>query len=156
MPAKGELDSRWNNVVRGVGAGAGAARESAEGLAQWLDAYGNTLAKKSIDRDTTMKLLRRIVSGGDDLKDIERFQYSQPKESNVLRLSNIDTPWWYTTGAPEQASLAVVALCQPSFDKRCGTIDKELDALYAAVDRTRYDPAQFAAALGAVRRKLFP
>jgi hypothetical protein len=154
--AKGELESHWNRVVQGVLSAAGPARESAAALAQWLEPHADTMAGKAVDRAATMKLLRRIVSSGDDLKQVKRFSYSQPTESNVLRLDNLDTPWWYTAGAPEQACLAVAALCQPSFDKSCGTIDKELDALYGAVDRLRYDPAQFAGALAALKRKLFP
>lgn len=154
--ARADLDSRWDRVVDGARTSAALVRERAQEMASWLDGHTATLASWKPDKPTTRKLLRRIVAAGNDAREIKRFRYSQPEHSNVLQIDHIETPWWHTTGAPEQTCLAVAALCQPSFDPRCSEIDDQLDALFGAVNRLRYDPRAFGAALSAIQRKLFP
>jgi hypothetical protein len=154
-----QLTGLWNELTAAVRSSADQAQQKASRLDQWLAPYEQRIVDRKVDRDTTKRLLERITSGGDKLKGIKLFAHGRPATSNVTRIDNIGVPWWYTTGAPEQAILAIQALCEPAFPGKCGGgpggIEPELRRLLAAVDRFDYHPDQFGQALTAIRAKLF-
>jgi len=154
-----DLAGIWNAVTAGVRSGADQAKQQATRLEQWLAPYEQRIVERKVDQATAKRCLERITASGEKFKAIRRFSYSRPATSNVTRIDNIGEPWWYTTGAPEQAILAIQALCEPAFPGRCGKgpggIEDDLRRLLAAVDRFDYRPDQFAQALSAVRAKLF-
>lgn len=159
--ARGELNTRWSGLVAAAGSEPAATRDRASALAQWLGGFQQQLARNGIDQAATRRILSDLTAAGEVLKKVERFAWSRPPGVNVLRIDNVDLPWWHTTGAPEQAILAIEALCAPAFPDRCtggagfGVIDGELRQLLAAADRANYQPDRFAAALDAIHRKLF-
>ena len=155
---QGELTGLWSGLLSAVRSSAGETQQQAGRLQAAADRDATLLRDRRLDRDTTRKLLGRITSSGDKLKTIKRFSFSRPETSNVLRIEGIDNPWWYTTGAPEQAILAIEALCEPGFAGKCGGgpggIRDDLKRLLTAVDRFDYRPDQFVQALGAINQKL--
>ena len=91
-------------------------------------------------------MLNRVTSSGDRLKLAERFAFRQSPTSNVLDVDNLSTPWWWTTGGPEQAFLAIRALCRPAVgDAKCDAVRNDLKTMLTAIDRFNYKADQFAA-----------
>jgi hypothetical protein len=157
--ARDDLATRWKHLLSAVDTSPDATRGAAAQLAELAAQLEGRVAAQRVDQAATRRLLDGVTSGGDRFKTIERSGFTRPPTSNVLRLSDVGQPWWYTTGAPEQAILAILSLCEPAFPGKCGGgpggIEPELKALLAAVDRFNYDPVKFAQPLAAVRRKLF-
>ena len=151
---RGALGERWRGVVGASQSSAGAARDRARGLERWLASFEDLVRRQPIGRDATKTILRRLTASADELKRIERFRFSRSPSSNVVAMDNVSSPWWWTTGAPEQTILAIQALCDPAYGARCRAIDGDMNALVRAVDRWDYRPDAFAASLGAIGAKL--
>jgi hypothetical protein len=158
FPARqAELVAQWNGVVAAVQSKPAEVEAKAAAFAALLTALEPQLVEHGIDRDTTRRILDAITSSGDDLKKIKRFSYEREPRSNVVTVKNIGTPWWYTTGAPEQAILAIESLCEPAAPGKCtgpNGIDKQLAALFRATNRFDFNEDAFAAALRDVRNKV--
>ena len=149
-----ELTGLWNGVVAAVPSSAAAAKQKADGMVGWLGSLEEQIRSQPIDRDGTRRMLNHITSSGDRLKVAERFGFGRSKTSNVGTVDHLSTPWWWTTGGPEQAYLAIRALCRPAVGDRCDTAKNDLRTMLNAIDRFDYKPDQFAASLGAVGAKL--
>ena len=156
--ARDALVKRWNDLRQAAHSSPEQTQKSARQLLEWLSPYKDRIVARELDRETTKKILIRLVSNGDRYKSIQRFSYRRPQASNVTHIDSIGLPWWYTTGAPEQTILAIEALCDPAFPGKCGGgpsgIESELRKLIAAVDRFDYHPDQFAGMLSAIKAKL--
>jgi len=158
--ARGELGSRWSALSAAAGSDAAATLEKAAALSGWIGGFEQQVARDGVDKEEARRFLSALTAAAATLKPIERFTWARRPGSNVLRIDGIELPWWYTTGAPEQAILAVEALCPPAYPDRCtggagfGVIDAEIRQLLEATDRANYQPDKFAAALGAIQRKL--
>ncbi len=154
--AQGTLTSRWSALRGAVGSSASNAQQQADGLADWLAPFAARIGEKAADQTATRQMLRRILDEGPRLSGYEVFSHTRPPGSNVLRLQHVELPWWYTTGAREQTALAIQALCPPAFGaEKCRTIFPDLRKLVDAINRSEQQPAEFAAALGAIKAKLF-
>lgn len=152
---QGKLAGQWSGLSGAVSSSAGAARDRANALVAFLEPYESRVAGRKVTADETRKMLRQITTSGDRLQAMPRFGFSRPERSNVLQISNIEIPWWYTTGPVEQTVLAIQALCDPAFGKKCASIDGDLRTMVRAADRFNYQPGTFVGALGAIQRKLF-
>lgn len=149
--ARGGLASAWGDLVAAANSSADATRQKAQALKAQLAGIDAGLLGNRLDQGETKRILKGILASGDKLRSIDRFSYSRPPRSNVLSIVNIDEPWWYTTGGPEQAVLAVGALCDPGFGAAaCRAITPQRRTLIDAVDRFGYDPDQFVRSLGAI------
>jgi hypothetical protein len=152
---RGSLAGAWGDLVSAAGASADATRQKAQALKGQLAGIDAGLLGKRLDQGETKQLLKGILASGDKLRSIDRFSWSRPPRSNVLSIVNIDEPWWYTTGGPEQAVLAVGALCDPAFGAAaCRAITPQRRTLIDAVDRFSYNPDQFVRSLGAISAAL--
>jgi hypothetical protein len=147
-----ELAGLWNAVVSAVPSSAAGAKQKADALVGWLGSLEGQIGR--IDQDATRRILNRITSSGERLKVAERFAFSRSKTSNVVDVDNLSTPWWWTTGGPEQAYLAIRALCRPAVGDRCDAAKNDLRTMLDAIDRFNYHPDQFAASLAAAGAKL--
>jgi len=147
-----ELAGLWNGVVSAVPSSAAGAKQKADALVGWLGSLEGQIGR--IDQDASRRILNRITSSGDRLKVAERFAFSRSKTSNLVDVDNLSTPWWWTTGGPEQAYLAIRALCRPAVGERCDAAKNDLRTMLDAIDRFNYRPDQFAASLGAAGAKL--
>ena len=157
---QGALKKLWNGVTEGVNASAERARERAAELERWLAPYEERVVKQGLDRAATRRILAHITASGETLKRVVIFTHTPPPTGNTVRISGVSAPWWWTTGAPEQAALAIESLCEPAFDRKScagkgGAIEKDLRQLLNAVDRFDYRPDQFSQSLGAINGKLF-
>lgn len=150
-----QLAAAWQALVEASSQSPAATREKAQALLGVIAGLERSLLAKPLGKDATKQVLRRITASGDQIRKIDRFSYSRPARSNVVGVSGVDLPWWYTTGGPEQAILAIGALCEPGWDAaKCRSLTPERKALLRAADRFSYDPAAFARALAAVNGKL--
>ncbi len=147
-----ELAGLWNGVVAAAPSSPQAAKQKADAMVGWLGALEGQIGR--IDQDGTRRMLNRITASGDRLKLAERFAFSRSKSSNVVAVDNLSTPWWWTTGGPEQAYLAIRALCIPAVGSRCDAARNDLRTMLDAIDRFNYRPDQFAASLAAAGAKL--
>jgi hypothetical protein len=150
----GEIDSRWAALAAAVPASADLARVKAQDLEASLRKLEEKLLRTEVQREAARAMLLRITSAGDQAKGVRRFAWERVPRSNVLRIENIDLPWWYTTGAPEQTALAIQALCEPVAGRRCDDIYADLRALVGAADRENFQAQQFSRSLGEIHRKL--
>jgi hypothetical protein len=151
----GALAGAWQALVAASAQSPAATKQKAQALLGVLSGLDQSLLASPLGKDATRSLLKRITASGEQLKRIERFDYGRPERSNVVSIGGIQYPWWYTTGGPEQAILAIGALCEPGWDaEKCRSLTPERKQLLRAADRFSYDPAAFAAALAAVNRKL--
>ncbi|MBI3782234.1 MAG: hypothetical protein HY270_02415 [Deltaproteobacteria bacterium] len=159
LPARqSDISSQWNDVVAAVHTGAAQAEAKATRFVETLATISSQLSEHRLDQEGTRRILERLTDAGDELKQIKRFGYTRQPRSNVADIDNIGTPWWYTTGAPEQAILAIESLCEPALPGRCNGpkgIDTELRQLLTAANRFDYRPDAFAQALRAVHARLF-
>lgn len=154
--AKGQLTGRWSDLKTAVNSSAGAAQQKATDLAAWLAPYEQRLQQSPVDKAAAKKILQQILNSGSTLATYRTFAHSRPAGSNVEQVTNLDLPWWYTTGPREQTVLAIQALCGPAFDdKACAATFPELKALVTATNRADQDPGAFNAALGGIKAKLF-
>jgi hypothetical protein len=151
---RGSLASQWNDLVAAAGSNADATKQKAQALKGAIAGLDGDLLGNRLDQGETRRLLKGITASGDKLRSIERFSYARPARSNVLSIDNIDEPWWYTTGGPEQAVLAVGALCDPAYGAACRSITGERRKLIDAVDRFNYSPDQFVRSLNAINGAL--
>jgi len=153
--SQAELAARWKGVLAATQSGAAQAEQRAGDLRAWLEPFPARLEDKPIDQATAKRMLCRMVAGGPDVARLRRFAASRPPNSNVLRLQEVGLPWWYTTGTREQIALGLQALCPPAVgNQKCATITPDLRKLVAASNRAESDPADFAAALAAIKAKL--
>jgi Cytochrome c554 and c-prime len=151
----GQLAGAWQALNAAAQQSPEATKQKAQGLLGVLAGLDTSLLANPLSRDATRNVLKRITASGEQLKGIERFSYNRPETSNVVSIAKIEYPWWYTTGGPEQAILAIGALCEPGWSAdTCRALVPERKQLLRAADRFAYDPAAFAAALAAVNRKL--
>lgn len=150
----GELGRLWGSVVAGAGSGADQARQAAQTLQGWLAPYEDRLKQQPFERDVTRQILQRITSSADRLRPVKRFRFERSAHANTVDIDNIGSPWWWTTGAPEQTVLAVLALCPPAAGDKCKGAQADIKQLSNAVDRFDYRPEQFTQSLGAVGAKL--
>jgi len=152
---RGSLSGAWSDLVSAAGSSADATRQKAQALEGQLAGLDAGLMSNRLNQAETKRLLKAILASGDKLRSIDRFSYSRPPRSNVLGIVNIDEPWWYTTGGPEQAVLAVGALCDPGFGAAaCRAITPQRRTLIDAVDRFSYNPDQFVRSLAAINGAL--
>lgn len=151
---RSSLASQWNELVAAARSSADGARAKAQAMKASIAGLDDRLLANRLTQAETKRLLKGILSSGERLRSIERFSWSRPPRSNVLSISNIGEPWWYTTGAPEQAVLAIGALCEPAFGAACRNITAERRRLVAAVDRFNYSPEQFVRSLNAINGAL--
>jgi hypothetical protein len=147
-----ELAGLWNGVVGAVPSSASAAKQKADAMTAWLGSLEGQVGK--VDQDATRRMLNRVTSNGAQLKLAERFGFSRSSKSNVVDVDNLSTPWWWTTGGPEQAYLAIRALCRPAVGDRCDAAKNDMRTMLDAIDRFAYKPDQFAASLAAAGAKL--
>ena len=157
--AAAELEKRWKSVVAAVASGPTAAQREATALAAWLDPLADSFGRPVITQAQSRAVLKNLVAQAPALGRIKRFRKTQntSSASAVLRLDAIESPWWWTTGAPEQTCLAVDALCRPALgDERCNAADGAIGKMFAAVDRFDYDERKFVASLRAVGKALRP
>lgn len=151
----GQLAGAWQALVAASGQSPAATREKAQALLGTIAGLDGSLLASPLSKDATKQLLKRITASGDQLRKIERFSFAREARSNVVDITGIELPWWYTTGGPEQAILAIGALCEPGWDAaKCRSLTPERKALLGAANRFSYDPAAFARALAAVNGKL--
>jgi hypothetical protein len=151
----GALAGAWQALVAASAQNPEATKQKAQALLGVIAGLDQSLLASPLGKDATRSLLKRITANGEQLKRIERFSFGRPERSNVVSIGGIQYPWWYTTGGPEQAILAIGALCEPGWDAaKCRSLTPERKQLLRAADRFSYDPAAFAAALAAVNRKL--
>jgi hypothetical protein len=152
---KGTLDGKWSGLKSGVSSSAGAAEQRAKDLREWLTQFESQLMQRGISKEETTGIFRKVTAAGQSFRPAPHFEYSRPAKSNVLRVTGVEHPWWYTTGPPEQAVLAVLALCPPGFgEARCKAIDGDINTLVRAADRVSFDQAKFAGALRSIAGKL--
>jgi hypothetical protein len=152
---RGALASQWSDLVSAASSSADATRQKAQALKGAIGGLDGELLGNRLDQGETKRLLKGITASGDKLRSIERFSWSRPARSNVLSIVNIDEPWWYTTGGPEQAVLAIGALCDPGFGAAaCRGLTAQRRTLIDAVDRFNYDPDQFVRSLNAINGAL--
>lgn len=152
---RGSFASAWSDLVGAAGSSADATQQKAQALKAQIAGLDGELLGNKLDQAETRRLLKGITASGDKLRSIERFAYSRPARSNVLSITNIDEPWWYTTGGPEQAVLAVGALCDPAYGAAtCRGITAQRRTLIDAVDRFNYNPDQFVRSLSAINGAL--
>jgi hypothetical protein len=118
----------------------------------WLGSLESQIG--SVDQAATRRMLARVTANGDRAKLAERFGFSRSSNSNVTDVNNLSTPWWWTTGGPEQSYLAIRALCRPAYADRCDAIKNDMRTMLDAIDRFAYKPDQFASSLSAVGAKL--
>jgi len=148
-----ELAGLWNGVVAAVPSSAAAAKQKADAMIGWLGSLESQIGR--VDQEATRRMLNRVTSNGDRAKVAERFGFGRSKTSNVVDVDNLSTPWWWTTGGPEQSYLAIRALCIPAVGKaRCDAANGDLRTMLDAIDRFSYKPDQFAASLAAAGAKL--
>ncbi len=147
-----QLAGLWNGVVAAVPSSASGAKQKADAMNGWLGSLETQIGR--VDRDATRRMLNRVTSSGASLKLAERFNFSRSSKSNVVDVDNLSTPWWWTTGGPEQAYLAIRALCRPAVGDRCDAAKNEMRTMLDAIDRFAYKPDQFAASLAAAGAKL--
>ncbi len=159
---KASLSSAWEQLVTAADSDAASAERRAGELSAAAAEYSRRLASRSVTRSEAQMLLSRITSGASTLKQVRRFSHSSSPNSNVESVDEVNLPWWYTAGTPEQTVLSIQALCTPAFDLMGGTrcsggkgIDPDLGKLIDATDRFRYDPAEFSRLLSEIHRKLF-
>jgi hypothetical protein len=150
-----------------VGSSAGATQEKASALAGWLKDYEAKVVGSPLSQATTKAILGQILNSGNQLGTLREFSHARVPGGNAEKVVNVDLPWWYTTGAREQTTLAIQALTPPAFvpvnqqkdlaamQAPIRKIFPELKQLNAAIDRENQDPAKFNAALAAIRAKLF-
>lgn len=154
---KAEIAALWSELNQAAAGDPQRTQQVAARLGEATAPLIAQLQQKPLDRETSRALLRRITGAGERLKNVRRFDYALPERSNVTRLESLDLPWWTATGAPEQAILAILAICPAAYDaKTCGKdgIEPEIRNLLAATQRFRYDPAKFARSLAAVNQRL--
>jgi hypothetical protein len=151
---QGELDRLWGAVVAGAASGSSQAQQTAQALQSWLAPYEGRMQQQPLDRNVSRQILQRITSSGDRLRAVKRFRFARSPRDNTIDIDNIGSPWWWTTGAPEQTVLAVLSLCPPVAADRCKAAQGDIKALSAAVDRYDYRPDQFVQSLGAIGAKL--
>lgn len=159
---RGSLAAQWKELLAASQSSADATRAKAQAMKGAIAGLDQALLGNRLDQAETRRILKGITSSGNTLRSIDRFSWTRPPRSNVLSITDIGDPWWYTTGAPEQAVLAIGALCDPAY---CGTkpsgtctpcrnIKEERRALIDAVDRFDYSPERFVRSLGAINGKL--
>jgi hypothetical protein len=152
---KGTLDSKWSSLKAGVESSADAAQQRANDLRGWLAGIEDRLMQRGINQAETRSLLKRVTVAGQGFQPAPHFVYSRPPKSNVLKVDGVEHPWWYMTGPPEQAVLAVLALCPPGFGgAQCKSINPDIDNLVQAADRIDFNQAKFRAALSSIGAKL--
>jgi hypothetical protein len=152
---KGTLNGKWSSLKAGVGSSADAAQQRANDLKGWLKGIEDQLMQRGINQAETRSLLKRVTVAGQGFQPAPHFVYSRPPKSNVLKVEGVEHPWWYMTGPPEQAVLAVLALCPPGFGvKQCRSIDGDINNLVQAADRIDFNQAKFRAALTSIGGKL--
>jgi hypothetical protein len=152
---QGDLAGLWRNLDGAVSSSAGAARDRANALASFLEPYESSIAKRKVTQDETRKMLRQITANTDQLSVNPRFSFNPSPNTNVLQVTRIEIPWWYTTGPVEQTVLGIQALCEPAFAAKCRSIDGDLRTMAHAADRFNYNQGAFIGALGAIQKKLF-
>jgi hypothetical protein len=153
-PVRGSLSSQWADLVSAVDSSPEAASQKAKAMSNSVSGVAASLLAQPLSADETRRLLRNITASGDKFRSIERFRSDRPDRENYLLISNIDEPWWYTTGAPEQAALAIGALCDPGFGERCRGLLEERKKLKAALNRASYSPDGFVRSLNAINAQL--
>jgi hypothetical protein len=151
---RGALAGQWNDLVAAAQSSADAAAAKAQAMKGAIAGLDGQLLANKLDQVETRRLLKGITASGDKLRSIDRFSWSRPPRSNVLAITDIRDPWWYTTGAPEQVVLAVGALCDPAYGAACRNIAGERRKLIDAVDRFNYSPDQFVRSLAAINGAL--
>lgn len=140
------LGERWRALEKAVASGRRPTVQRAEELSAWLDPIADRLRTPRVSRTEARKVIEGITSRANSLGRVKRFSKTQDKSSRaaVLSLRNIESPWWWTTGAPEQACLAIDALCRPALgDSRCSAADARIGKLFEAVNRFDYDERSF-------------
>ena len=157
------IEAAWNALVAAADSDANAAESRANELSALAAAASGRMASRSVTRAEAQSILRRITASGAALKTVRRFSHSSSAQSNVETVDEVNLPWWYTAGTPEQTVLAIQALCTPAFDSLGGSqcsggkgIDPDLRRLVKATDRFGYDSNEFARLLSEIHRKLFP
>ena len=152
---KASLTSQWNGVMSAARSDPAVTQQKAKALADTASGLADSFLAQRLNQSETRRLLKGITSSGATLRAIDRSAFSRASRSNVLTLSGVDLPWWYTTGAPEQAVLAIGALCDPAYGAGvCRGLKDERKSLLGAVDRFSYSPDQFQKNLGAINAKL--
>jgi hypothetical protein len=154
---RAELEAAWTRLGEGVRSSAELALQRANELAAKLPPYENQLLQSGLDQAATRKLLHLLTGSGQTLSTMRRFSSARSTSTNATRVDGVSLPWWYTTGSPEQAILAVQALCTPAFDAaKCGAagggIAPELGQIVKLKD---YETGEFARLLAAMQKKLF-
>jgi hypothetical protein len=153
---KAQLDGKWGSLKAGVSSSAESAQQRANDLGNWLKGVEGQLMQRGISQAETRSILKRVTATGQGYQPAPHFVYSRPPKSNVLTVSGVEHPWWYTTGPPEQAVLAVLALCPPGFgNAKCRAIDGDITTLVRAADRINFDQGKFAGALRSIGARLF-
>lgn len=153
---KGTLDGKWSSLKAGVASGADAAAQRATDLRDWLAQFEGQLMQRGVSQQETRGIMKRVTVAGQSFQPAPHFVYSRPAGSNVLTVTGVEYPWWYTTGPPEQAVLAVLALCPPGFgNAKCKAIDGDITTLVRAADRVNFDQGKFSSALRSIGAKLF-
>ena len=147
-----ELAGLWNGLVAAVPSSQTAAKQKADTMNGWLASLEGQIG--GVDQGATRRMLARVTANGDRAKLAERFGFSRSKSSNCVDIDNPSTPWWWTTGGPEQSYLAIRALCRPAYGDRCDAVKNDMRTMLDAIDRFSYKQDQFAASLSAVGAKL--
>jgi hypothetical protein len=147
-----QLAGMWNAVVGAVPSSPSAAKQKADAMVGWLGSLEGGIGR--VDQAATRRMLARVTANGATAKLAERFGFSRSNTSNVVDVDNLSTPWWWTTGGPEQSYLAIRALCRPAWADRCDAVRGDMKTMLDAIDRFSYKPDQFAASLAAVGAKL--
>jgi Cytochrome c554 and c-prime len=148
---KGTLDGKWSSLKAGVASSAEAAAQRAGDLREWLAQFETQLMQRGISQEETRAILKRVTVAAQGFQPAPHFVYSRPPGSNVLAVGGVEHPWWYTTGPPEQAVLAVLALCPPGFgNAKCKAIDGDITTLVRAADRINFDQGKFSGALKSI------
>ena len=153
--ARGPLTAQWNALRSAVPASAAGAEAQAKQLETLANQLAERLDAQRASQAQAKAMLCTLLKGGPTVGQLRKFSFARPERSNVLRVTEIGLPWWYTTGAREQIALGFQALCGPAFgDARCAAALPQLKTLVAAANRADSDPAQFLAALQSIRSGL--
>lgn len=161
---RGGLAAAWEQLVAAASSDAALTERRARDLSAAAADYSRRLAATPVTRAQAQSILSKITAAGATLKTVRRFSHSSSPSSNVETVEEVSLPWWYTAGTPEQAVLAINALCSPAFDSLGGTprcsgdkgIGPDLRRLSQATDRFAYDPAEFSRLLSGIHKKLYP
>jgi len=164
---RGALASAWSKVLAAARSDAEQTQRAAAELGSLASTYEGQLIDRRFGSDSARNMLKLITSSGESLRRTRSFAHQRdkdPKDPPVELLTEASLPWWYTTGAPEQAVMAIMALCGPAFDAsgdsgKCGPPPKGISAdwenLVRVTNRFDFNPEKFKFWLAAINGKLF-